>query len=240
MNTEKRICWTGHIWVSVLVAVASFVAGIAFGFFAPCFVGPSAQRIADGLSMPLPIPNGAKLLKQFGPDSGSGITFGAGNRYFFWRTGIALNITNMTKAQVEAIPEFYESYFNKALPDELAGFRWYTSGGDMAATGFTRFPAGQMPPEGWTIVSGGAWTWRMWGNIEARNVLCEVHAEVMDFDHLENSAMWKKIAVLDLNSPIKEQRVMYVRLRLRGQGLRNVQRVKWPPKPTTYTPTPDY
>jgi hypothetical protein len=178
------------------------------------------------------------LEKQYGRDGYSGMQNTGKNdsiiSYFNWRAGIALDVTGMTKSQVEAIPEFYESYFDKALPGELEGFRWYTSGIEgNAGQGFTKWP---QAPDGWSIVAGGAWTWSMMGSIRTRNLLCEVHAEVMDFDHIENSPMWKKNSVLDLNAPAKVQRVMFVTLRVRGEGLRNTKDVKWPPKPDKYAP----
>jgi len=237
MEMDKQNRGREHVWVAVVVAIAALGCGVLIGSLSGRR-GPSAQSIADGLSIPLPVPDGAKLLKLFGPDTINAkviiIDGGYVSGYVSWRTGIALDITGMAPAQVEVIPKFYESFFDRACPD-IPKCGYWSSDYTGATRGFTRFVTGQAPPEGWTIAAGGRWTWGMRAHAVTSNLFCEVDAEVMDFDHLGNSALWEHKGVLDLNAPVKGQRVMYVKLTFQGQGVGGSGSVKWAPKPLGYT-----
>lgn len=227
MRTETRRCAGGHVWVAVVVAIAALGCGVLIGFLAGTR-RPSAQRVVDSLATPLPIPSGAKLLKRF---DGGGGTSGRNWDQVSRGMGVALDVTGMTREQIEAIPEFYESYFNKCFPDLIEDSHWEWVDWEWETQGLGIL--GSLKSQNFSTGYGASWSWRRRGRVLAEHLYCEVYAEVMDFDELQpGSDFPARYPVKMLTDPIKGQRVMYVRLTLKGKGF-NAKNLKWPARPAS-------
>lgn len=233
MRTQRPQRRRGHVRVAIVAAVAALAAGIAVGYLPSYIARPSARRIVNALSTTLPVPDGAKVLVQLPPFGSAGVEVPADDVVVHWQTRMALDITAMTRAQVEAIPSFYEAFLSNAFSDELTGSIWVSNG--VPSYGLSRLVTEMLPQtNGWIVNFGGdQLTWRTESRVVGQHLLCEVHAEVMDYEHLQNSPMWQPKGVRNLSDPVQGQRVVLVMLRVQGHGLRDAKNVAWPPMPAS-------
>lgn len=202
---------TKHRWIVRLVIAV--VLGTMLGFTVGYVVRPvaanrlpSAPSLISTLTKPFPVPGGAKVLADISGDHG------AGGGTITWTHSVVLDVTGMTPKQMEDIPEFYTAYLTREIPalGEKRGwqnsmpFEWGTQGLYRHASDGT-----------YGVIGNGAWSWRRRTRSVGEHLFCEVYTEVMDFDidvpkSSSQNPWYVHKGVLELDTPVRGQRVMYV------------------------------
>jgi len=187
---------------------------------------PTTDTVIDALIQPVPIPDGATILRE----SRGGC--GGGGSTVTWHTSMILDVTGLTKSQIKAIPEFYTSYFKDRIPGLAVGLGWqydrYESGSNAVA---------RMGANKYTTASGAAGCWRRRARAIGENLFCEVYVEVADFDvdprrGSPQVVFYTRMPINDFDwdgpeTPVQGRRVMYVQFSFVGSGLPG--EVKRPP-----------
>jgi len=186
---------------TAVLAAAAWLAG--------CSVTTS-QDVVDFLSQPLPVPDGAKPL-LLPRDSGK---FG-GNDSIAWHTDVAFDVTDMTPEEIAAIGPAYWAYLGQQFPLQFH----YTERGNI------RRPPGDQYGFEDGIRMGWTWNWSAKGYSQHYNV--DIYADVMDLEpQPPPSILYNRHPVADLNTPVRGQRVLWMRLVVTSKGLPGSG--KWP------------
>ena len=191
-----------------------FVVGIVGGVFllgsrATKKLGPAAQDVIDFLGAPLPVPEGAKQVKVFGCGRGGG------GGTVMWKNSIVLDVTGMQPQQVERIPDFYASHFEK---------RFSFGGGSLIGgdTVLAKLPGGDF-----VMAGDGGGSWGYHDSHSGKHFDLEIITKRLDFTPEPDSpGMFRRIRAKHPLDPVQGQRILWIRFSFKGRGL--VGDGKWP------------
>jgi hypothetical protein len=204
MKSSGQSSNRGSARLAVMVGLTAFACGLAAGpFYAKVFgeagapAPPSMQEVINVLSGPMPIPMEAKQIK--------GMPWGHKlNGAVFWKNGWILDVTGMKPEEYRKIPEQLRVHFLKHFPvgDRTGGL----------------YPAlFKKSDKEFIIASNADWTWhdivRLWGD----NFYIDIDAQVYDFEF--NAPWFDRLAVKDLEKPVRGQRILWITVDAGGFGL---------------------
>ncbi|MBE3099727.1 MAG: hypothetical protein IMZ44_21635 [Planctomycetes bacterium] len=157
------------------------------------------------LSEPLPIPMEVKQIKEMHWEHK--LLNGA----IFWQKGWVLDVTGMKPEEYRKIPEQFRVYFLKHLPvgDRTSGL--YAALFRKSDKEFIR-------------ASNADWTWHNIWRLHGDNLYVDIDAQVYDFEF--NAPWFDRLAVKDLEKPVRGQRIMWITVDVGGFGLSGPG--KWP------------
>ena len=204
--------------VAVIMLGCGLLIGFVVGFKILQGRGPSAVRIFEGLSAPLPVPNGATLLKS--EREGYGLYFGKGRERIEWSRRLLLDVTNLTQTQIEdEVCKLYQAWFDNVTNAPRSFWRGVDClpGGVMisGALSYQKFSFGSF-----------GWTWNRRYRHDTEHFRCEIHMELMDFDEIRPGTDFpQRYSVEGPGSEVRRQRVMHIILSLEGRDLSDIDRV---------------
>ena len=211
---------TSRSKISLLIAAimtgGGILIGFAIGIQTPREHGPSAVQIIRGLSTPLPVPEGATLLKSRRESCGVYLEK-RGLERIAWSHRLILDVTNMTQTQIQnEVHKLYQAWFDN-ITGTPRGFYWDNRRSE------TVMISGALSYQKFSFVGG--WTWGQVYHYITDHLHCEINTEVMDFDELRPGTDFpQRYPVEGPGHDVRRQRVMHIFLSLDARGLSDVER----------------